>query len=309
MDVVVVGSTNTDMIAYASHLPLPGETVHGNKFVVGFGGKGANQCVMAAKLRAKTAMVTMVGDDSFGRDAIQNYTKNGVDTTHILVTTEAPSGVAPITVSEETGQNSIVIIGGANELLSPEHIRAAEATIKSGKVLMCQMEIKNESTLEALRIANAHGVKSILNVAPAQKGLAPEFFSLPDIFCVNETEAEIVTGMKVADIQSAEACALYMRNELKAKTVIITLGSNGSYFLPQGETTGEHSPAEKVQAVDTSGAGDSFLGAFGFYLARYPDLPMREMVRRAGSIASKSVTKKGTQSSYPSREELPEDMF
>eukprot|EP00055_Hartaetosiga_balthica_P005328 m.15450 g.15450 ORF g.15450 m.15450 type:complete len:309 (+) comp4480_c0_seq1:58-984(+) len=302
MEVVVVGACNTDLTSYVTKLPGPGETIHGHDFKTGFGGKGANQCVMAAKLGATTAMIGKVGNDDYGRATIGNFEDNNIDTSCLGVVDGKPTGVAPIAV-DENGQNSIIIVNGANDDISPEDIDCAEGIISSAKVLICQNEIPRSATLAAILAAQKHNVASIFNLAPAVKDIEEDLFSVPDIFCVNESEASIVTGISVKDLQGAEQAANYLREEKKANIIIITLGEQGSYVLPLGDAKPFLVPCEKVVAVDASGAGDSFIGALGYLLAKVPDMPLKQQVEKAGRIATMSVLKLGTQSSYPSREE------
>ncbi|XP_078068386.1 ribokinase isoform X6 [Mustelus asterias] len=186
-DVVVVGSCMTDLVSYTPRLPKAGETIHGHKFLIGFGGKGANQCIQAARLGAKSAMVGKVGKDSFGDNYIENFKSNGVSTDYVGQTDEASTGVAPITVNDE-GQNAIVIVAGANLLLNSEDLEQASKVIGCAKVVVCQLEIRPAVTLTALKIAHKAGVKTIFNPAPAIADLDPEFYKETDVFCCNETE-------------------------------------------------------------------------------------------------------------------------
>ncbi|EGD74210.1 hypothetical protein PTSG_06221 [Salpingoeca rosetta] len=297
--VVVVGASNMDLTSYVPSLPKPGETLHGHCFKKGFGGKGANQCVMAAKLGASTAMVTKVGKDVFGKETKDNYERYGINTEHVLEDDAEFTGVAPIAV-DDAGQNSIIIVNGANDKLSEADIGRVEDLIAHAKVVITQYEIRPETTLAALRLANKHGVFSIFNLAPAKAEIASELFTLPDIFCVNETEAAMVTGVDVQTVQDAEAAARALQDKHNAKCIIITLGPQGTYVLPKpGDGDPFHMPATKVTAVDTSGAGDAFIGALGYFLATDPSLPLRTAVAKAGAIATVSVQQQGTQSSYP----------
>ncbi|XP_048452489.1 ribokinase isoform X5 [Rhincodon typus] len=186
-DVVVVGSCMTDLVSFTPRLPKAGETIHGHKFFIGFGGKGANQCIQAARLGAKAAMVSKVGKDSFGDNYIENFKSNGVSTEYVGQTDEASTGVAPITVNDE-GQNAIIIVAGANLLLNSEDLEKASEVIRCAKVVVCQLEIRAAVTLEALKIAHKSGVKTIFNPAPAVADLDPEFYKESDVFCCNETE-------------------------------------------------------------------------------------------------------------------------
>eukprot|EP00042_Codosiga_hollandica_P033432 m.223269 g.223269 ORF g.223269 m.223269 type:complete len:344 (-) comp54186_c0_seq1:40-1071(-) len=305
MDVVVVGASNTDLTSYVDRLPAPGETIHGRSFVQGFGGKGANQAVMAAKMGAATAMVTKLGDDIFGHDTLKNFASHGIDIAHVHITKEAATGVAPITVDSH-GQNSIIIVNGANDLLSPANIDAATTMISSARVLVTQLEIKPETTLAALRLAHAAKIHSIFNAAPARPTLDAEFYTLPTIFCLNETEASMLTGVKSVTQETAKDVCKILRSR-GASTIVLTLGQWGSYV--KSETDEFHVPADSVPVLDTSGAGDAFVGALAFYLARAPQLALQEMIVRSGHIASISVQQPGTQSSYPSRSLLPESLF
>ncbi|XP_057227182.1 ribokinase isoform X2 [Malurus melanocephalus] len=285
-EVVVVGSCMTDLVSLTTRLPKAGETVLGHKFFVGFGGKGANQCVQSARLGAKTSLICKVGKDSFGNDYVDNLKKNGIS----------------------TGQNVIVIVPGANLLLNSEDLKRASDVICKAKVVVCQLEITPAVSLEALKMARASGVKTLFNPAPALPDLDPQFYTYSDIFCCNETEAEILTGIPVGNLEDAEKVGR-MLLERGCKLVIVTLGAEGCMMISGDETIPKHVPAGKVRAVDTTGAGDSFVGALAFYLAYYPQLSMEEMIRKSNCVASVSVQAPGTQSSYPYRKDLPQDLF
>lgn len=297
--ICVVGSSNIDLINYSPRMPKWGETLRGTSFQMGFGGKGANQAVMAAKLGGDVVMVTKLGHDMFGENTIKNYQANGIDTQHVLFTDQASSGVAPITVDPD-GHNAIVIVPGANDLLSPQEIEAARPVIASAKVLVCQLEILVESTLAALRIAREAGVTTIFNPAPARTDLPEEIYGLSDIFCPNESETELLTGMPVDTREQVEKAArsLLARG---AKNVILTLGARGSLLVNPQETT--YVPATPVKAVDTTGAGDAFVGSLAYFLAA--GKPLTEAMHRANIVASISVQKPGTQTSFPNASELP----
>ncbi|XP_064108549.1 ribokinase-like [Macrobrachium nipponense] len=185
--VVVVGSCMTDLVSYTCRLPKPGETIHGHKFSIGFGGKGANQCIAATRLGATTSMVAMVGEDSFGHNYLENFKANHVDTKYIGVTKEAATGVAPIAV-DDSGENCIIIVAGANLKMTPADVLKAEDIIKDACVMVCQGEITMEATLTALTLARKFKVKTVMNAAPANADLDPEIIKNSDIFCVNESE-------------------------------------------------------------------------------------------------------------------------
>ncbi|NXQ54180.1 RBSK Ribokinase, partial [Anthoscopus minutus] len=291
----------------ATRLPKAGETILGHKFFVGFGGKGANQCVQSARLGAKTSLICKVGNDSFGNDYVENLKKNGISAAFVGQTTDAATGTASIIVNSE-GQNVIVIVPGANLLLNVEDLKRASDVICKAKVVVCQLEITPAVSLEALKMARASGVKTLFNPAPALADLDPQFYTYSDIFCCNETEAEILTGIPVGSLEDAEkvGCMLLERG---CKLVIITLGAEGCMMISGDEPIAKHIPAGKVRAVDTTGAGDSFVGALAFYLAYYPKLSMEEMIRKSNCVASVSIQALGTQSSYPYRKDLPQDLF
>ncbi|CAL4065951.1 unnamed protein product [Meganyctiphanes norvegica] len=303
--VVVVGSCMTDLVSYTSRLPNPGETIHGHKFNIGFGGKGANQCIMATRLGASTAMVAKVGKDSFGENYLENFRNNKVDITHVGVTDEASTGVAPIAV-DDSGENCIIIVAGANLKMSVEDIKNAEKMISEASIVVCQGEITMEATKAALVTARRYKVKTLMNVAPAIENLDPEIYKNSDIFCVNESEASVCTGLSVKDVNEAKVAATKLLS-LGCGSVIITLGEEGALYTTKDGS--QHITTEKVRAVDTTGAGDAFVGALAYYFAYYPALPVTEMISRACRVASISVQAQGTQSSYPSRDLLPQVLF
>ncbi|NWR67091.1 RBSK Ribokinase, partial [Bucorvus abyssinicus] len=290
-----------------TRLPRAGETILGHKFFVGFGGKGANQCVQSARLGAKTSLICKVGNDSFGNDYIENLKKNGISTAFVGQTADAATGAASIIVDSE-GQNVIVIVPGANLLLNSEDLRRASDVIHKAKVLVCQLEITPAVSLEALKMARASGVKTLFNPAPALADLDPQFYTHSDIFCCNETEAEILTGIPVGSLKDAEKVGRMLLGR-GCKLVIVTLGAEGCMMISAEEPIPKHVPAGKVRAVDTTGAGDSFVGALAFYLAHYPDLAVEEMIRKSNCVASLSVQAQGTQSSFPHKKDLPQDLF
>jgi ribokinase len=301
--ICVVGAANMDLISYVARLPRMGETLHGWKFHMGFGGKGANQAVMAAKLGAQVSMVAKLGRDVFGENTLENFRSYNIDCTHVLFTDKAFSGVAPIAVDEK-GNNSIIIVTGANDLLSEEDIEAARPVIAAARILVCQLETPLETTLAALRIARQEKVKTIFNPAPGAAGLPEELFPLSDILCPNESETELITGLPVSSVEEAAvaARALLARG---AGAVILTLGERGSLLVSEGRT--EHIPARKVKTLDSTGAGDAFIGSLAFFVAGGKDLP--EAIHRANDIAAISVRASGTQSSFPSASDLPAELL
>ncbi|XP_076049148.1 ribokinase [Oratosquilla oratoria] len=304
--IVVVGSCMTDLVSYTPILPRPGETIHGHRFVVGFGGKGANQCVAAAKLGASTSLVAKIGNDTFGHNYMKNLQDNGIDTDNVGVCMDAATGVATITVDDK-GENSIVIVAGANLKMTVDDVHEAEALLQEAKLVVCQGEISMEATLATLKSAQKHGVMTLMNAAPVVHNLDPEIIKASDIFCVNEMEAETLIQKSVKTISEAEEAAKLLLAK-GCKSVILTLGEEGALYLnSNGQKV--HVPAPKVTPVDTTGAGDAFVGALAFYLVNLPHLTMEEMIKRACKIASVSVQGAGTQSSYPRKKDLPQELF
>ncbi len=302
--ICVVGASNMDLISYAPRLPKMGETLPGTSFQTGFGGKGANQAVMAAKLGAEVQMVTKLGKDSFGRDYLKNYEDLNFNTDYISFTDEASTGVAPIWVDGETGNNAIIVISGANELLSPADVEAARSAIAQSQLLLCQWECRLETSLAALRIAREEGVTTLFNPAPARADLPDEAFVLSDIFCVNETETEILTGLMVETLPQAEAAARVMLAR-GARNILLTLGERGSLLVNADEVI--HAAAPEVKAIDTTGAGDAFCGSLAYFLAS--DVALADAIFLANHVAAVSVQAEGTQSSFPRVDELPDEMF
>ncbi len=300
--ICMVGSSNIDLIARTPRMPAPGETIVGTHFQMGYGGKGANQAVMAARLGAQVTVVTKVGRDVFGEDTLKNYRAQGIDTTYVLFDETRFSGVAPIWVDERNGQNTIIIVPGANDGLSPADARSASAAIQAADVVICQLEVPIETTLEAFRIARKDPnsrILTILNPAPAAP-LPDDLLRLTDILAPNENETALLSGMTVDTIEQAAAAAQILRKR-GPRTVIITLGQRGAMVL-DGDQPAQHVPARVVQAVDTTGAGDAFIGSLAYFLG--VKRPMRDAVERAVGIATQSVLKRGTQTSFPMREEV-----
>jgi ribokinase len=301
--ICVVGASNLDLISYVPRLPRMGETLHGTQFHMGYGGKGANQAVMAAKLGGDVSMVTKLGQDIFGENTLKNFQAWDIDTQHVLFTDQAFSGVAPIAVDTD-GHNAIIIVTGANDLLTLEEIEAARATIASAQILVCQLEIPVEITLAALRIAREEGVTAIFNPAPARPNLPDELYQLSDIFCPNESETELLTDLPVNSQEEAETAA-HALLERGAGTIILTLGERGSLLVTADECT--HVPATQAKALDTTGAGDAFVGSLAYFLAG--GKPLTEAMRRANYIAAISVQSPGTQTSFPVAADLPRTLL
>jgi ribokinase len=292
--VCVVGAANIDLISYVPRLPRVGETLHGTQFRMGYGGKGANQAVMAARLRAEVTMVCKLGRDVFGEGTLENFRAHGVDTTHVTFTEDAFSGVAPIAVDPD-GRNAIIIVTGANDLLSLDDLERARPAIAAADVVVCQLELPVETTLSALRIAREEGVRTIFNPAPARDDLPDELFRLSDVICPNEPETELLTGMPAGERAARELLARGVGS------VALTLGDQGC-LLVEGDSVTEV-PVEPVRAVDTTGAGDAFVGALATFLAagRSPV----DAAERSNAVAALSVQGRGTQTSFPSADDLP----
>jgi ribokinase len=294
--VCVVGSSNMDLTFRVPRLPRPGETLAGSLFHSGCGGKGGNQAVMAARLGAQVSLVSRVGRDPFGDQLLGNYRNEGIDVTHIQQDGDRHTGTAAIIVDEQA-QNCIIVVPGANAKLSPDQVRAAAGAIERADVVVCQLEIPTESVLEAFQIAKAQGVRTILNPAPAGE-LPKALLSLTD-FCVpNESELELLTGKSVQNVAQAEDAGRALRAQAPT-TVIVTLGERGALLV--GDGVAEHCPAIAVSAIDPSGAGDAFIGSLGVMLAEKWSLT--DAVRHANQQAAFTVTRHGTQSSFPSAAE------
>ena len=297
MDIAVIGSNMVDLISYIDRMPARGETVAAPDFKMGPGGKGANQAVAAARLGSEVLMLTRVGNDAFADNTIANFAKNGIDTTHVLPT-EATSGVAPIFVDRESN-NSIIIIPGANLLLTPQDVEAAGETIAACKLIVLQLEVPLETVYAAIAFGAERGIPVLLNPAPAHPDLDIERVKDCTYFMPNETELSLLTGMPVDSLEEVEAAARVLLDK-GVKDVVVTLGSRGALWMNESRTT--RIPAGPVQATDTTGAGDAFIGCFSHYLVATGDV--EKSLTIASRYAADSVTKLGTQSSYATREEF-----
>lgn len=293
-EIVVVGSTMIDMIAYSQKIPSAGETVIGDSFSLGFGGKGANQAVMASRLGAKVSMVNTLGDDVFGDTTIQNFNEQGVDTTFIARVSGA-SGVAPIWV-EPSGTNRIICVPGANNAMTTQQAEQAISALPNAKVVIGQLEIPQEVTSAAFRKAREMGITTILNPAPFAP-LSSELISLCDWIIPNETE---FAGLNPDGKQPDDEFEISKVAKILGCNFVVTLGEKGAAYTDKNGKV-IYVSAPKVNAIDSTGAGDSFVGAFAFGLAS--GFEVDKSVRLGCACASDSVTKKGTQSSYPSKAE------
>jgi ribokinase len=292
--IAVVGSANIDLTTFTDRFPKPGETIFGQKFDLGFGGKGANQAVAARLCGADVFMVARVGSDLFGPATIENFKKLGIDTTHVKQIEGLSSGVAPIFV-EPNGQNRILVVKGANDALKAADVDAAADMLKRADCIVLQFEIPLETVYYTVAFARKHGVRCMVNPAPGQPVEMSALAGL-DYFVPNESEAEAVSGLPVKNVADAKKCA----EQLMAggiKRVIITLGANGS--LLAGSGVSEHVAPFAVKSVDSSGAGDAFIGSFAVFLAE--GVAELEAVRRANLYAGLSTTGVGTQKSFYDR--------
>jgi len=295
--IVVIGSSNTDMIVKSDHLPLPGETVVGGKFFTAPGGKGANQAVAAARLGGNVSFVAKVGKDQFGDAAIENYRKEGMDTQYVTRSTGSASGVALILVDGK-GENSIAVASGANSDLSKNDIDAAAEQIKNASIVLMQLESPVDTVLYAAKMAAEGGATVVLNPAPAS-AIPEEMYRYLYAVTPNETESELLTGVKVEDEASAlKASEVFIGRGVKK--VVITLGSKGAFVNDGGNTY--MVPARKVKAVDTTAAGDTYNGAMCVALAEGKSL--KEALEFATKASAIAVTRMGAQPSVPTREEV-----
>ena len=298
--IVVVGSANVDLTTFNDVFPRPGETIFGKKFDLGFGGKGANQAVAARHCGANVGMVAKVGSDLFGPATIKNFEAQGIDATYVRIAKDVSSGVAPIFV-DSNGQNRIIVVKGANDTLSPEDVDAAAPLLRKADIIIMQFEIPLRTVYHTVKFARANGIRSIMNPAPAQPVEYKEV-GAADYFIPNESEAEAITGIPVHSIDDARKCAEFLLRQ-GMRRVVITLGEHGS--LAAGPDRMELIPAFKVQPVDTTGAGDAFIGSFAVFLSE--GLPEEEALRRANLYAALSTTKVGTQKSFCNRGEFQKE--
>ncbi|MFN8498899.1 MAG: ribokinase [Anaerolineae bacterium] len=295
--ITVVGSSNFDLFSRPPRFPRPGETLIGGEFRTDFGGKGANQAVTAARLGGQVTLVTRIGKDVFGQGMLQNFEAQGIETRYVFVDETRASGVADIWVDDQ-GQNVIIISPGANGALTPEDARRAADAIQSAAVVVCQLEVPTETVVEAFRIARAAGARTILNTAPAA-AIPDELIALSDIVSPNETEIELLTGLPATTLDGAAAAAQQLLAR-GARTVVVTLGKRGALLAQQDSL--RHVSATPVQAIDTTGAGDCFIGALAVFLGEGQSLD--QAIEWANIVAGVSVTRRGTQASFPRREEI-----
>ncbi|WP_429234722.1 ribokinase [Aeromonas salmonicida] len=294
---VVLGSVNADHVLRVPHFPRPGETLTGHSYQVVPGGKGANQAVAAARLGAPVSFIARIGDDAIGQQMRQGFEQDGIDVSAVELDETLPTGIAIIYVSDE-GENSIGISAEANGALSPAMVKRHEAMIADAHTLLLQLEVPLESVFEAAKLARSHGTRVVLNPAPARP-LPAELLALVDLITPNQTEAELLTGVKVTDEASA-ALAVDRFHQMGISDVMITLGSQGVYCSNARQQ--QLIPGFRVEAVDTTAAGDTFNGAL--LAAELAGADFNAAVRFAHGAAALSVTKFGAQSSIPSKVEV-----
>lgn len=295
--IIVIGSSNTDMVIRSPRIPVPGETIIGGSFFTNPGGKGANQAVAAARLGGKVVFVTRTGNDSFGKESFDGFRREGIDLTYASIDPLHPSGVALITVDDK-GENTIVVASGANSMLTPDVFEAKLPPMDSHDTMLLQLEIPMDTVIRGAAYARQQNARVILNPAPACE-LTDDLLKNVSIITPNETEASFLSRVPVKGKDSAARAASLLQRR-GPKTVIITLGSQGAIVLDGHELYPV--PAPSVTAVDTTAAGDVFNGALAVGLAE--GIPLDQAVEFACKAAAISVTRQGAQSSAPYRKEV-----
>jgi ribokinase len=296
--IIVVGSLNVDLSVAVSRLPRAGETLRGSGLALGAGGKGLNQAIAAARLGGRVHLVGCVGRDAFAEIPRAALAEAAVDGTHVVAVEGAATGVALISVAEKTGENSIVVAGGANAELGEEQVRGAAALFEESAVLLVQLEVSLEAVAAALEQARASGVISLLDPAPSRE-LPDDLLRLADFLTPNESEAEFLTGIEVCGLESAEAAADQLRGRTR-QGVIVTLGERGCVVLTASGC--EHIPAPRVDAIDTTGAGDAFNGALAHRLAL--GAPLGEALRYAVRSGAAATQRRGAALAMPTPQEV-----
>jgi ribokinase len=292
--IVVVGSFNTDLTAYTERMPRPGETIIGQKFVTGPGGKGSNQAVAAARLGADVTFIGRVGQDVFAEIGMKIWKEEGINTDFVMRDPENATGVAPIWVDGK-GENMIIVVPGANLAVSTADIDAATDIIAQADVVIVQLEINFDAISHVLKLAKAHGVRTILNPAPAGV-IGQDVVALADYLTPNETELEVLSGKSGAEVEAAAQSLLTSDKQ----TVVVTLGAQGARWVNRSGSG--LIPTFPVDVVDTTGAGDAFNGGFAVALAEGREL--EEAIRFGNATAALSVTRPGTAPSMPRRDEV-----
>jgi len=289
--ITVIGSLNMDLVVNAPRVPVMGETILGSGFMTASGGKGANQAVAAARLGGEVSMIGCVGNDMYGKDLLHNLKENNVIIDHVTVKDSTSTGIAVIIIKE--GDNCIIVNPAANSLLTPEMIEDSEKIIKNSSIIVVQLEIPLPTVVRAISLAKKHDIKVLLNPAPASK-LSDEVLAMVDVLTPNETECEMITGIKISSIEDGKRAVEFL-NRKGVPYVIITMGGNGVvYNSPEGIL---HKTVPAVKVVDTTAAGDSFSGAIAVALSEGKTID--EAVDFANIVGTLTVTKKGAQTSLP----------
>ncbi|MBC5830534.1 ribokinase [Vibrio sp. A11] len=296
---VVLGSVNADHVLQVPTFPRPGETLHGRNYQVIPGGKGANQAVAAARLKADIGFIACVGDDAFGIESCERFKRDGMDIRGVKVQADCPTGIAMIQVSDR-GENSICLSAEANDRLTAEAIEDDLPSIRAASYLLMQLETPIDGIIKAAQVAKQAKTKVVLNPAPARE-LSSSLLSCVDVITPNETEAQVLTGITVTDDASAQQAATVLHQQ-GIEIVIITLGAKGVWLSEHGR--GQLIPGFRVSATDTTAAGDTFNGAFVTGLLE--NMPLESAIKFAHAAAAISVTRFGAQTSIPTRQEVDE---
>jgi len=295
-DITVLGIFVADISFSGNKIPIIGETILGDSYNIGPGGKGCNQAIAIARLGVRVNFISKLGDDEYGRLAINKLKEDNIDTSNIIISNKHKTGVAGIHIDKNTGKNAITVIRGAPSSLTIKEIDSS--IIKQSKIFLTQLEIPKEVTLYCLKIAKENGLVNILNPAPASE-LNNEFFTLVDYFTPNETEAEFYTGIKINNEQDAKDSAKKLIN-MGIKKVIITLGEKGLFYSDGKEEI--YIKARPVKAIDTTGAGDAFNAGFSFALLKGKKI--KECLELANKVAGLSTTKLGAGDGMPTIEDV-----
>lgn len=295
--ILVIGSSNMDLVVQVPRCPAAGETLFGSSFTTNYGGKGANQAVAVARIGSGVTFMTKLGNDTFGQQMRQHFSEEGMDLTHILTDAESPTGTALITV-EDKGENRIIVVPGANARLTENDVESLSAEINSCRFVLTQLEIPLPTVLHIAEMTSAAGKQLILNPAPARP-LPDSLLQKVFLITPNETEAEILTGIRVSDVESARRAALWFR-EKGVQQIVITMGSQGAFVFTddfQGMV-----PSYKVKAIDTTAAGDVFNGALTVALSE--GKTTADAARFGCAASALAVMRPGAQSSIPTRTEI-----
>ena len=302
MSISILGIYVADLVFFGKKIPVEGETILGNNFVIGPGGKGSNQAVAAAKAGVKTYFISKIGDDQFGSMARKIYEEAGVDYSKVIISSENSTGAAGIFVDQQSGKNAINVVAGAAGALTTDDIDQAADVIKNSQVFLTQLEAPKEVVFYALKIAKENNVTTVLNPAPATL-IDKEIFPLIDYFTPNETEAGFYVNHKVEDEEDAKKASDKLL-QLGIKNIIITLGEKGAFFANDRENF--HVPVVDLNnpVLDTTGAGDAFNGGFAVALTENEKYNIKDAIKFASATAGLSTTKIGTANSMPSRDEI-----